>query len=88
MPEVRRRRGERGVWHRRFRDHAIRGAADHAAHLDYAHFNPVKLGHVPQPSAWPYSTFRACVERGLYSPDWLGAGTEHLPAHRWTFEPP
>jgi putative transposase len=39
---VRRRHGERGIWQRRFWEHAIRDDEDFAAHMDYLHFNPVK----------------------------------------------
>lgn len=41
---VRRRHRERGLWQRRFWEHAIRDDADFAAHVDYVHFNPVKQG--------------------------------------------
>ena len=38
------RRGERGIWQRRYWEHAIRDDRDFAAHVDYVHFNPVKHG--------------------------------------------
>ena len=34
------RRGERGVWQRRYWEHTIRGDQDFAVHMDYIHFNP------------------------------------------------
>jgi putative transposase len=34
------RRGERGIWQRRYREHTIRDERDFAAHIDYTHFNP------------------------------------------------
>ena len=37
---------ERGVWQRRFWEHAIQDQKDYDAHLDYIHFNPVKHGWV------------------------------------------
>ena len=40
------RRGERGIWQRRFWEHTIRDERDYAAHMDYIHFNPVKHGLV------------------------------------------
>jgi putative transposase len=64
--------GERGIWQRRYWEHAIRDDKDFAAHLDYVHFNPVKHGTVSHPADWPYSSFRACVARGLYPSDWIG----------------
>jgi putative transposase len=72
LSRVRREAGERGIWQRRFWEHAIRNDADYAAHVDYVHFNPVKHGLAVAPGAWPYSTFRRCVERGLYPEDWAG----------------
>jgi putative transposase len=65
--------GERGIWQRRYWEHAIRDDRDFAAHLNYVHFNPVKHGYVSHPIDWPYSSFRACVAKGLYPADWLGS---------------
>ena len=66
----RRRRGERGIWQRRYWEHAIRDDCDFAFHIDYLHFNPVKHGYVVRPGDWPYSTFRHLVRSGLYPADW------------------
>lgn len=55
---VKRRPGERGIWQRRFWEHAIRDEEDYNAHVDYIHFNPVKHGHVSNPDDWPFSTWR------------------------------
>ena len=66
----RKNQGERGIWQRRFWEHAIRDERDYAAHFDYVHFNPVKHGLVGHVADWPYSTFHRCVARGLYPPDW------------------
>ena len=63
-------RAERGIWQRRFWEHTIRDDKDYAAHMDYVHFNPVKHGLVTAVSAWPYSSFHACVANGLYPPTW------------------
>jgi putative transposase len=52
----RRRRGERGLWQRRYWEHAIRDDRDFAAHVEYVHGNPVKHGLVALPREWPYST--------------------------------
>lgn len=38
--------GERGIWQRRFWEHALRDQQDFNAHVDYIHFNPVKHGYV------------------------------------------
>jgi len=39
-------RGERGIWQRRFWEHANRSDVDYARSMDYVHFNPVKHGYV------------------------------------------
>jgi putative transposase len=54
---VRIARGERGIWQRRFWEHAIRDEGDYACHMDYVHYNPVNHGHVTAVAQWPYSTF-------------------------------
>lgn len=66
---VRRARGERGIWQRRFWEHTIRDDKDYANHMDYVHFNPVRHGLVPEPAAWPYSSFHRAVAAGLYPAD-------------------
>ncbi len=77
---VRRADGERGIWQRRFWEHAIRDDADYAAHADYVPFNPVKHGLVASAADWPYSTFRSCVARGLYPENWGGDGVKDMAA--------
>lgn len=67
---VRMRRGERGIWQRRFWEHAIRDDRDFATHCDYVHINPVKHGYVERTRDWPFSTFSRFVEAGIYSEDW------------------
>ena len=70
------RRREAGIWQRRYWEHTIRDDADYAAHMDYIHFNPVKHGLAAHPAAWPFSSFRRCVARGLYPADWAGTEVE------------
>jgi putative transposase len=70
------RRGERGIWQRRYWEHTIRDAQDFAAHFDYIHFNPVKHGLATHPADWPHSTFRRCVANGIYPDDWTGVRDE------------
>jgi putative transposase len=67
---VRIRRNERGIWQRRFCEHAIRDDADYAAHVDYVHINPLKHGYVDSVIDWPFSTFRRFVDAAVYPPDW------------------
>ena len=66
------KRGERGIWQRRFWEHAIRNDEDYAAHIDYIHFNPVKHGLVNRVADWPYSTFHRFVDNGVVASDWAG----------------
>ena len=68
------RKGERGIWQRRFWEHTIRDERDYAIHMDYIHFNPVKHGLVAEVAGWPYSSFHRCVEMGIYPVEWGGNG--------------
>jgi putative transposase len=63
---------EKGIWQRRYWEHAIRDEADFERHVDYIHFNPVKHGHVGRVSDWPHSSFHHYVERGVLAADWGG----------------
>jgi putative transposase len=65
-------RRERGIWQRRYWEHAIRDDADLERHVDYIHFNPVKHGHVSQVCDWPHSSFHRYVARGILPRDWAG----------------
>ena len=77
---VRQRRGERGIWQRRYWEHLIRDEADFRAHMDYIHINPFKHGLVARVQDWPYSTFHRLVEQGVYPRDWAGdAAKDELP---------
>jgi putative transposase len=66
------RRGERGIWQRRYWEYTIRDERDFATHMDYTHFNPVKHGLVEHPADWPHLSFRRCVASGLYPATWMG----------------
>ena len=63
-------KGERGIWQRRFWEHAIRDEGDYARHMDYVHFSPVKHGYVSLDAHWPHSTFHRWVKAGAYPRDW------------------
>jgi putative transposase len=71
--ESRATKGERGIWQRRFWEHAVRDADDFARHVDYVHFNPVRHGFVARAVDWPHSSFRRAVARGDYPADWARA---------------
>jgi putative transposase len=63
---------DKGIWQRRYWEHAIRDDADFERHVDYIHFNPVKHGHVTRVRDWPYSSFHRYVEQGVLPLDWAG----------------
>jgi putative transposase len=60
----RKRKGERGIWQRRYWEHRIRDDNDLARHIEYIHFNPVKHGHVLQAIDWPYSSIHMFAKKG------------------------
>lgn len=68
----RQKRGERGIWQRRYWEHLIRDDDDYRIHMDYIHINPVKHGLVKNVQDWPYSTFHKFVSLGVYPHDWAG----------------
>ncbi|WP_027328977.1 REP-associated tyrosine transposase [Marinimicrobium agarilyticum] len=68
------------LWQRRYWEHTIRNERDYRAHIDYAHFNPVKHGWVDRVVDWPYSTFHRAVKAGWYPEDWGGKGVVNLQA--------
>jgi len=67
----------RGIWQRRFWEHALRDERDYQNHFDYLHFNPVKHCLVNNVLDWPYSSFHHCVKQGFYSLNW-GSKIEDL----------
>ena len=68
----RQKRGERGIWQRRFWEHLIQSDDDYRLHLDYIHINPLKHGLVNSVNQWPYSTFHKYVSMGIHPKDWAG----------------
>lgn len=68
----------RPLWQQRFYDHVIRNTRDFGVHLDYIHFNPVRHQVARSPFEYAFSSFRAWVERDVYSPEW---GSMEEPRH-------
>ncbi|MET0878760.1 MAG: transposase [Tardiphaga sp.] len=66
------RRGERGIWQRRFWEHLIRDENDYERHVAYCYINPVKHGLVTRVSDWPHSSFHRDARAGLVPQDWAG----------------
>ncbi len=68
----RKKKGERGIWQRRYWEHTVRDETDLARCVDYTHWNPRKHGLVSRVRDWPYSSFHRFVEQGEYELDWGG----------------
>ena len=64
------KKGERGIWQRRFWEHTIVDERDYEQHVDYIHYNPVKQGYVKNTIDWKYSSFHRAVKLGIYPPSW------------------
>lgn len=64
------RKGEAGVWQRRFRERTIRDEADYRAHVEYCWINPVKHGLVARPVDWPHSSIHRDLRLGRVPPEW------------------
>jgi putative transposase len=63
---------EKGIWQRRYWEHAIRDEKDLERHVDYIHYNPVKHKLVTRVVDWPHSSFHRYVEQGILPADWGG----------------
>jgi REP-associated tyrosine transposase len=72
LSPVRRARGERGIWQRRFWEHLIRDEQDFESHVEYCYINPVKHGHVTRVWDWPFLSFHRDVREGIFPQDWAG----------------
>ncbi len=70
------KRGERGIWQRRYWEHLIRDETDYARHVDYIHFNPVKHGYVDFAADWAYSSIHRYIAAGKITHDWGGDARE------------
>jgi REP-associated tyrosine transposase len=73
VSDSRRRRGEHGIWQRRFYEHLCRDEADLKRMVDYIHGNPVKHRLVGRVRDWPWSSFHRYVRLGEYAIDWGGS---------------
>ncbi|MFQ1701556.1 REP-associated tyrosine transposase [Loktanella agnita] len=57
-PESHRKRVEKGIWQRRFWEHAIRDQNDFALHMHLIAAAPVHAGLVKRPADWPFSSLQ------------------------------
>ena len=67
---MRREKGERGIWQRRYWEHYIRDERDHRTHIAYCYYNPAKHGLVGSIRDWPHSTYHRDVRVGRFEADW------------------
>jgi putative transposase len=66
------RRGERGIWQRRYWEHTIA-----TLRLTWTiRISTRSSGLVAHPADWPHSSFRRCVADEIYPADWRGGSDE------------
>ena len=68
------RKGQVGIWQKRFWEHCIRDERDYRNHVEYCWGNPVKHGLVERAADWPHSSIHHEIARGLVAPEWSGFG--------------
>lgn len=71
------KKGERGIWQRRYWEHQIRDFRDYENHINYIHYNPVKHGYTMNPIDWPYSSIHSHISKGIINSDW-GANEDNV----------
>ena len=71
------KKGERGIWQRRYWEHLIQDDRDYARHVDYIHYNPVKHGYAQSPADWPHSSIHRFIENGVLPSDWACDSRDH-----------
>ncbi len=64
------KKGERGIWQRRFWEHCMRNETDYRMHIDYIHMNLVRHVYVKRVQDWQYSSFHRFVAEGLLPVEW------------------
>jgi putative transposase len=67
---------KKGIWQRRYWEHAIRDDLDFERHVNYIHYNPVKHGLVTRVADWAFSRFHRYVAQGILPADWAGDAAE------------
>lgn len=70
------KRGEKGIWQRRYYDHIIRNEEDLYKHIDYIHYNSTKHYQI-YPKDWSYSSFNKYVKCGYYDINWCNLDDKH-----------
>jgi len=70
LSSSRQKRGEQGIWQRRFFEHTVKDDADLRRCVDYVHVNPLKHHLVERVQDWRWSSFHRYVRLGEYDPSW------------------
>ena len=73
VSQSRNRKRERGIWQRRFFEHAIRDQHDLESHIHYTHWNPVKHGWAKRAGDWPHSSIHRFIRESKLEPGWVAA---------------
>jgi hypothetical protein len=82
------RRGERGIWQRRYWEHMIRDDRDFAAHTDYTHFDLMKHGPVEHRRSGHTRRFARMLGMASIPPDGRAAApSRKTPASGREIEP-
>lgn len=66
------RKGEAGIWQKRFWEHHCRDRRDLENHIRYCWGNPVKHGLVARPVDWEASSIHRDIRLGLVDAQWSG----------------
>lgn len=82
----REKKGDKGVWQRRFWAHIITDENDWQRHIDYIHYNPVKHGLTRSAMTWPFSSFARFQQQQLYPQGWGEMEPENIKALKDNYE--
>lgn len=64
------KRGDKGIWQRRFWQHTIQDYAEYLAHREYMWRLPVAMGHVDRPTDWEFSSIHRNLAKRTSTPKW------------------
>ncbi len=70
------KRGEKGIWQRRYYNHIIRNEQDLFRHIDYIHYNSMKHHNI-SPKNWQYSSFKKFANEKYYDLAWCNFDDKH-----------
>ena len=64
------KKGEKGIWQRRYYEHTILSEEELGIYTDYVHFNPIKHNLTDSVKSWEHSSFFKFVQSGFYDINW------------------